>query len=135
MHFEEELSHLRFACEMMEKYEGRVWQQLFPEGGAFPELISFVPQKEYVREILKSVRLTGRAESFEEVDTLPDHFRFFSYNRGVQGNVNSLASHMVIEKTIRKYGRDYRYEDKAHPIRALNDRQNDNADIARIKGA
>ena len=135
MHCEEELSHLKFACEMMEKYEGRVWQQLFPEGGAFPELISFTPQKEYVREVLKSVRLTGRAECFEEVDKLPDHFRFFSYNKGVQGNVNSLASHMVIEKTIRKYGKDYRCEDKAHPVNALNDRQSDNADVARIKGA
>ena len=135
MHFEEELSHLHFACEMMEKYEGRVWQQLFPEGGVFPELINFAPQKEYIREILKSVRLTGHAESFEEVDKLPDNFRFFSYNRSVQGNVKSLASHTVIEKTIQKFGKDYRYEDKAHPIRGLNDQKSVNADIARVKGA
>ncbi|HIZ03121.1 MAG TPA: hypothetical protein H9727_02425 [Candidatus Borkfalkia avistercoris] len=135
MHFEEELSHLRYACELLEKYDGKVWQQLFPEGGAFPELIKFTPQKEYVREVLKSVRLSGNAESFEEVDRLPDRHRFFSYNREVQGNVNSLASHMVIEKSIKKAGRDYRFEEKAHPIRELKDEKKDNTDVARIKGA
>ena len=135
MHFEEELSHLKFATQMLEKYNGKVWQQLFPEGGDFPVLLSFSEQKDYVREVLKSVRLTGRAESFEPVDDLPDHFRFFSYTRAVQGNVKSLASHAVIEKTIKKFGRDYRCEDKAHPIRGLNDPKSVNADIGRIKGA
>ena len=135
MHFEEELSHLHFAARMMEKYSGKVWQQLFPEGGEFPQLLAFSPQKEYVREVLKSVRLTGQAEGFEEVDKLPNNYRFFSYNRAVQGNVKSLASHAVIEKTIKKFGKDYRFEEKAHPIRALNDQKSVNADVARIKGA
>ena len=135
MHFEEELSHLHFACAMLERYDGKVWQQLFPEGGDFPEPLAFTEQKGYVREVLKSVRLTGRAESYEEVDRLPDNFRFFSYNRGVQGNVKGLASHAVIEKTIGKFGRDYRVEDKAHPIRALADSKSVNADVARVKGA
>ena len=135
MHFEEELSHLHFAARMMEKYSGKVWQQLFPEGGEFPQLLAFSPQKEYVREVLRSVRLTGQAEGFEEVDKLPNNYRFFSYNRAVQGNVKSLASHAVIEKTIKKFGKDYRFEEKAHPIRALNDQKSVNADVARIKGA
>lgn len=135
MHFEEELSHLKFAAQMMEKYSGKVWQQLFPEGGEFPQLLNFAPQKGYIREVLKSVRLTGQAEGFEEVDSLPNNFRFFTYNRAVQGNVKSLASHTVIEKTIKKFGKDYRFEEKAHPIRALNDPKNVNADIARVKGA
>ena len=135
MHFEEELSHLHFACAMLERYDGKVWQQLFPEGGDFPEPLCFSEQKSYIREVLRSVRLTGRAESYEEVDKLPDNFRFFSYNRGVQGNVKGLASHAVIEKTIGKFGRDYRVEDKAHPIRALADSKSVNADVARVKGA
>ena len=135
MHFEEELSHLRYACELLERYDGKVWQQLFPEGGEFPSLLHFTPQKEYVREVLKSVRLSGNAETFEEVDKLPDRHRFFSYNKEVQGNVNSLASHMVIEKSIKKAGRDYRFEEQAHPIRELKDAKKDNTDVARIKGA
>ena len=135
MHFEEELSHLKFAAQMMEKYSGKVWQQLFPEGGEFPQLLNFAPQKEYIREVLKSVRLTGQSEGFEDVDNLPSNYRFFSYNRTVQGNVKSLASHAVIEKTIKKFGKDYRFEEKAHPIRALSDQKSVNADVARIKGA
>lgn len=135
MHFEEELSHLKFATDMMEKYEGKVWQQIFPEGGAFPEPVKFAPQKGYVREVLKSVRLTGHSESFADVNELPDSYRFFGYNRSVQGNVRSLASHTVIEKTIKKFGKDYRFEEKAHPIRKLSGREEANADVARIKGA
>lgn len=135
MHFEEELSHLKFATDMMEKYEGKVWQQIFPEGGAFPEPVKFAPQKGYVREVLKSVRLTGHSESFADVNELPDSYRFFGYNRSVQGNVRSLASHAVIEKTIKKFGKDYRFEEKAHPIRELSGREEANADVARIKGA
>ncbi len=135
MHFEEELSHLRYAAELLERYDGKVWQQLFPEGGEFPELLHFAPQKEYVREVLKSVRLSGNAESFEDVNELPDRHRFFSYNKEVQGNVNTLASHMVIEKSIKKSGRDYRFEEKAHPVRELKDEKKDNTDVARIKGA
>ncbi len=135
MHFEEELSHLRYAAELLERYDGKVWQQLFPEGGEFPELLSFSPQKEYIRKVLASVRLSGNAESFAEVDSLPDRHRFFSYNKEVQGNVNTLASHMVIEKSIKKTGRDYRCEDRAHPVRELKDEKKDNTDLARVKGA
>ena len=135
MHFEEELSHLKFATDMMEKYEGKVWQQIFREGGACPEPIKFAPQKSYMREVLKSVRLTGHSESFADVNELPDSYRFFGYNRAVQGNVRSLASHTVIEKTIKKFGKDYRFEEKAHPIRELSGREEVNADVARIKGA
>ena len=107
MHWEEELSHLHFAASLLEKYSGKVWQQVFPEGGAFPEPLTFCEQKEYVREVLKSVRLTGHAENYAKVDDLPDNFRFFSYNRTVQGDVHTLASHAVIEKTIQKFGTDY----------------------------
>ena len=135
MHFEEELSHLHAAVRLLEKYNGKCWEQLFPEGGEFPQLLAFSEQKSYIREVLKSVRLTGNAESYAEVDSLPDNFRFFSYNRAVQGNVKSLASHVVIEKAIEKFGKDYRVEDKAHPIRGLNDPKSVNADIARVKGA
>ena len=85
--------------------------------------------------MLKSVRLTGHSESFADVNELPDSYRFFGYNRAVQGNVRSLASHTVIEKTIKKFGKDYRFEEKAHPIRELSGREEVNADVARIKGA
>lgn len=134
MHYEEELSHLHYAVELLAKYGGKVWQQLFPEGGDFPEPILFKPQKEYVRKVLKSVRLTGRMEDWEEVDKVPEKFRFFSYNRGVLGSAESMASHAVIAKHISKKGEDYRIQDKAHPIPELSARDTDNTEIGRVQG-
>lgn len=134
MHYEEELSHLHYAVELLAKYGGKVWQQLFPEGGDFPEPILFKPQKEYVRKVLKSVRLTGKMEDWEEVDKVPEKFRFFSYNRGVLGSAESMASHAVIAKHISKKGEDYRIQDKAHPIPELSARDTDNTEIGRVQG-
>lgn len=134
MHFEEEVAHLHEAAALLEKYEGKVWQQCFPSGGEFPELLKFRPQKEYIREVLKSVRLTGVEEGFEEVDNLPDSFRFFGYNKRIHGNVNVVGTHTVIEKAIREFGQDYRLQDKEHPVRALSDRTQDNTQTGRVKG-
>ena len=41
---------------------------------------------------------------------------------------------MVIEKAIKTFGRDYRYQDAEHPVKSLRDRQSDNVNVARIKG-
>ena len=43
-----------------------------------------------------------------------------------------VASHMVIEKAISLFGKDYRYEDKNHPIEELRDRKKDNTSVGRI---
>ena len=43
--FENELNHLHAAKDLLEKYEGKQWQQVIPEG-QFPELLRFAPQKE-----------------------------------------------------------------------------------------
>ena len=134
MHFEEELSHLHYAVQLLAKYCGKVWQQLFPEGGDFPEPILFKPQKEYVRKILKSVRLTGNLEDFEELDKLPERFRYFSYNRGMLGSAESMASHTVVQKHIAKFGQDYRIQDKPHPIAELSARDADNTEVGRVQG-
>jgi hypothetical protein len=32
---------------------------------------------------------------------------------------------MVIENYIKKFGKDYRYEDKSHPIKALQNKKKD----------
>lgn len=135
MHFEEELSHLHKACELLQKYEGKVWQQLLPEGGEFPELLKFRSQKEYVREVLKSVRLTAVEEGFKELAELPDSFRYFSYNRSVNGDVTKTGTHRVIELAVDAFGKDYRIENKAHPIAALSSRTKDNVDVGRVKNA
>ncbi len=135
MHFNEEVAHLHEAARLLEKYEGKVWQQCFPTGGKFPELLKFRSQKEYIREVLKSVRLTGVEEGFEELNSVPDGFRYFNYNAKINGNVNTVGTHTVIQKAIAEFGRDYRIQDKDHPIRALAGRKEDNVDTGRVKGA
>ncbi len=135
MHFEEEVAHLHEAAALLEKYEGKVWQQCFPTGGEFPELLKFRSQKEYIRNVLKTVRLTGVEEGFEELDSLPDSFRYFGYNAKINGNVKTVGTHTVIEKAITQFGKDYRLQDKEHPVRALSNRREDNVKLGRVKGA
>ena len=135
MHFEEEVAHLHEAAELLHTYGGKVWQQVLPEGGAFPELLKFRSQKEYIRNILKTVRLTGVEEGFEELEKLPDSFRYFSYNARIHGSVQQAGTHTVIEKAIAHLGEDYRIQDKEHPVRALADRTRDNTETGRVKGA
>ena len=134
-HFTEEISHLHKAAELLLKYEGKVWQQLFPEGGDFPELLKFRSQKEYIREVLKSVRLTAVEEGFRELSSMPDNFRYFSYNKGVNGNLEKVGTHSVINLAISEFGKDYRIENKQHPVEALSKRTKDNTDVGRVKDA
>ena len=49
----------------------------------------------------------------------------------LNGDGKGVASHVVIEKAIDKFGEDYRYEDKAHTIKALQDRTCDNITAGR----
>lgn len=133
-HFEEEVAHLHEAAELLRIYEGKVWQQCFPAGGEFPELLKFKSQKNYVREVLKSVRLTGVEEGWEELDKVPDSFRYFGYNAKTNGKPTSVGTHLVIDKAIASFGNDWRLQDKDHPIRALSDRKKDNIEVARVKG-
>ena len=133
-HFEEEVAHLHEAADLLKTYEGKVWQQCFPAGGEFPELLKFRSQKNYIREVLKSVRLTGVEEGWEELDKVPDSFRYFNYNAKTNGKPTSVGTHLVIDKAIASFGNDWRLQDKDHPIRALSDRKKDNIEVARVKG-
>lgn len=134
-HFVEEVAHLHKAAELLQKYEGKVWQQLFPDGGEFPELLKFRSQKEYIRDVLKSVRLTSVEEGFRELASVPDNFRYFNYNKIVNGNINTVGTHSVINMAISEFGKDYRIENKQHPISALAKRTADNTEVGRVKDA
>jgi len=133
-HFEQELNHLKIASDMLKKYEGRDWEQLFVGGADFPALIKLKQNKEYIRDIIKSVRLTGYFEDMVMVDDLKDSDVFFKYQRQVNGKAPKNASHMVIDKYIKKYGEDYRYEDKPSVEKTLRDRTIDNTELGRKKG-
>ncbi len=134
MHFEEELKHLKIASDVLYKYEGREWEQLFVGGADFPSLLKLKSNISYVREVINTVRNTAYRETMVKVDDMPDSSEFFKYQRQVNSSVNSVASHNVIDKYINKSGKDYRFETKPNPEKTLRDRKTDNTDLGRKKG-
>ncbi len=132
-HFDQELKHLKIASEMLKKYEGRDWEQLFKFGSDFPSLLQLKSNKEYIREIIKSVRLTAYKEDMLNINDMPDGAEFFKYQRQVQPSESQVASHLVIDKYIKKHGEDYRYEDKPSVEKTLRDRKVDNTTLGRVK--
>ena len=133
-HFEQELTHLKIASDMLYKYEGREWEQLFVGGAEFPSLLRLKSNVDYIREVIKDVRLTGYKETTVKIDELPDSADYFKYQRQVNSSISSVASHAVIEKYIKRNGEDYRFEVKPNPEKTLRDRTVDNVCLGRKKG-
>ena len=128
----EECAHLQKALKLLEKYEKKSIDDLFPTGAEFPELLKFGENKEYVRKVLKETgNYTANLEGYKRVSELDAKAPFFKYNSTLTTPTKSVASHMVIEKHIEKCGKDYRYEEKANPIVSLRDRKVDNTEYGR----
>ena len=128
----EECGHLQKAAEMLEKYEGKEWKCLFPDGGCFPELLKFEGNIEYIREVLKqTVHMTKDRECYIEASELNDKSDFKRYNKQVNKSENNEPSHLVIDAYIKKNGKDYRYQVAEHPIEDLRDRSDDNTCVGR----
>ncbi|MBQ8431232.1 MAG: hypothetical protein IJX26_04780 [Clostridia bacterium] len=127
----EECGHLQKVADLLEKFEGKNWQCLFPCGGDFPELLKFDGNIEYIREVLKNtITLTKCREGYIEVDELTPKSDFKRYNSTVNEG-NNPPSHQVIEQHIQEYGEDYRYQVAPHPIKELQSRTKDNTTLAR----
>ena len=134
MNFEKEVAQLHAAAKLLQKYEKKSWQQVLPDG-AFPELLNFSEQKEYVRRVLaQTATQTARREDFVEVDSLPDDAPFFRYQDMVNPNAREVPSHRVIRDAISELGQDYRFEESPSPIPALRSRKKDNTTLGRTKG-
>lgn len=132
-HFEEELSHLHKAVELLQKYENKEWQQVIPNG-EFPELVRLHENKEYVRNVLNSsVQLTSHNEDYVDVSKLDDNDRFFKFQDKLNTPVEGVPTHKVIVDYISKKGQDYRYTDSESPVAELRDRKSDNTTLGRKK--
>lgn len=131
-HFEMEVAHLKLASELLEKYENKKSKCVIakPE---FPKLLSFGGNIEYIRKVMLTANVTSVLEEYEDVANLPEDARFFAYNNHINGKPECVASHMVIEKFIKKFGKDYRFETKANPLKALTERKCDNVTLGRVK--
>ena len=131
-HFEMEVSHLKLALEYLRKNTKKDILDLFNKE-EFPELLIFGENKEYIRQVINdTIYNTSYYEDYIDVEDLKDNDRFKFYQDTVNNKDTMVASHMVIEKAISLFGKDYRYEDKNHPIEELRDRKKDNTSVGRI---
>ncbi len=132
-HLQMEIAHLHKAAELLQKYEQKDWQQVIPVG-EFPELISFAPQKEYIRSVLaNTVNLTASLEDYVDINAVKEDSRFFAVQKIFNHDVDSVASHVIIDRYIDEFGKDYRFEDKKNPCPQLQSRVEDNVNLARVK--
>ena len=67
---------------------------------------------------------TADGEEFTDVHRR-QQTRFFNYQRTVNARTAQVPSHAA-RGLSGEYGRDYRYEDAPHPVKALQDREKDN---------
>lgn len=133
-HFTMEVAHLKLATELLEKYENKEVTAVLPKC-EFPPLLKFGENMDYIRKVMLSANLTSRCEDYINIEKLEDNDRFFVYNTRINLPEREVASHKVIEKTIEKNGKDYRFEIKENPLEPLRDRKNDNISIGRKKGS
>ena len=132
MLLEQEIAHLHASAKNLRKYEKKEWQEVIPDG-AFPELISFKSNKNYIRNILKdTVTNTALREGYIDVSKLDEKSDFYKYQKRVIKKDKDMASHLVIDEHIERFGKDYRVEDKLNPVKELQDRTTDNLTLGRI---
>jgi len=129
-HLEQEIAHLHKAAQLLEQYEGKHWQQVIPDP-QFPAPLRLESNIPYVRAALCSVQLTYKDKCPVPVQTLEAADPFFAYQAIVHPDTEQTASHMVIDQTIRRLGRDYRFETAPHPVAELQPRTEDNTRIGR----
>ena len=124
-HFEMEVAHLKLASELLKKYENKDAVKVVG-ADEFPKLLKFGENKEYIRQVLLTVGYTSVKEDYVPTNTLPEDARYFKHLKTVNVTPKNVASHLVIEKFIDQFGKDYRFEVAPHPIPELQNRQKDN---------
>ena len=131
-HFKMEVSHLKAAVRLLKKYENKTFESVCGSG-EFPKLLKLGENKDYIRRVLGStVTLTADNLDYRDIKRIPDDHQYFDYQK-YMGSEEKSPSHLVIEKTIDKLGKDYRYQDSEHPVKELRSRTTDNTTIARTK--
>ena len=117
MHLSMELEHLKMASDMLKKYDRKNAEDLLP--AAFPKPIVFQSNVDYIRTVLKNqVDLTALETDFMPKSELKKDARYLKFQSVV--NSGGVPSDQVIQESIKKNGRDYRYLLKGeHPVERL----------------
>ncbi|MET8179331.1 hypothetical protein [Streptomyces sp. NPDC005336] len=117
LHLNMELEHLRIACDLMRRNDGREPEEVVaPE---LPNVLTFEPNKAYLRELLDTqMDLTTLGTGYVR----EAHERF----EAMQAQLNDgdqPPSERVMEQHREMFGREYRLETEGeHPVRSLRSR-------------
>ena len=127
---EQELSHLHKAAGLLEKFEKRGYEELFPSP-AFPEPLTFGKDNiPYIRKVLKeTVRKTSKGEDYAAVADLEKDDIFFRHNKRVNGSASDEPAHAVIASYLCAHGEDFRFETAENPVPELASRVQDNTSV------
>lgn len=129
-----EIAHLHKAKDMLQKFEGKHWQEVIADGN-FPAPISLHENIAYVRDIIgNTAQFTSVREEYQSVNDLAKNADFFRYQKIINANIDLTPSHTVIEEYIKKFGTDYRFEVSLHPIEKLRARDCDNVAVGVKQG-
>ncbi len=131
-HLEMEVAHLKLSLAYLEKYEQKTIKDLF-KNPEFPKLLIFGENKAYIRQIIHdTIYNTAYYEDYVCVNHLEDKDRLQFYQDIVNASDEMVASHDVIEKAIKRFGCDYRFEKEPHPINVLQNNFKDNTKVGRV---
>ncbi|MEU3726294.1 hypothetical protein [Streptomyces sp. NPDC031705] len=110
LHLNMELEHLRLACDMMRRHDGRDPEEILaPE---LPDVLTFEPNKAYLRELLATqMDLTTLGAGYVR----EAHERFEDMQARIHDG-EAPPSDRVVEQHQEMFGRDYRVETEGpHP--------------------
>jgi hypothetical protein len=110
LHLNMELEHLRVACDLMRRHDGREPEEvLAPQ---LPNVLTFEPNKAYLRELLDTqIDLTTLGTGYVQ----EAHERFERMQEALMGGQDPI-SEQVIDRHREEFGTDYRVETEGpHP--------------------
>ncbi len=134
-HFNQEVSHLHNAARLLKKYENKEWQQCIPNGN-FPQLLKLHENKDYIREILgNTAQNTSKLEQYVNIKDVPDTDIFYAFQKQLNQPEDEVPTHKLMKGYISECGKDYRFQEKEHPVKALRNRELDNTTVGRFSDA
>ncbi|ADG88389.1 hypothetical protein TBS_06830 [Thermobispora bispora] len=117
LHLNMELEHLRIACDLMRRHDGRDPAEVLPN--RIPEPVTFEPNKQFIRELIATqVDYTTLGTGYVQ----EAHERFQRWQEQIMGG-EEPPSERVIEENRARSGMEYRMETEgAHPLRLMGTR-------------
>ena len=117
LHLDMELEHLRIACDLMRRHDGREPQEILaPE---LPDPVTFEPNKQYVRQLIADqLDLTTLGTGYVR----EAHERFARMQQQLNDGTGAPSDRVMADHR-EMFGREYRMQTEGeHPVPSLRER-------------